>query len=131
MEIFRSCLNGLPSVKVGGDVVSIRYSGFTISADILTRGEILKVYQITQGKFSKTPLQCFGDLFNVLSDYLESRREGTSPVYQRRPLSIYSNEPETCLLEEMFDEEVKNWIQSNAGEIEDVFNQITSILEGK
>ena len=135
MEFFQSHLNGLPSVKVGGDVVSIRYNGFTISAEIHCAGSVLNIYRINQGKFRRTSLDCFGDLFKVLMEYIEAKDTGIFPDYERIPsqfqISLGYYNPDICSLEDVFDYDVKRWIDSNRGEIEDVFNEITSILEGE
>lgn len=135
MEIFRSNLNGLPSIRVGEDVVSIRYSGFTISAEIHCGGRILNIYRINQGRYSRTPLECFNDLFKVLVQYLEAKEAGIFPDYERYPsrfqgsLGYYT--PEVYRLDEIFEAEAKEWIHQNADFIQDVFTEITSILEGE
>ena len=135
MEIFRSNSNGLPSICVGGDVISIRHSGFTISAEIHCGGRILNIYRINQGRYSRTSLHCFADLFSVLVQYLEAKEAGIFPDYERYPskyqVSLAYYRPEIYKLDELFDVEVKEWIHQNAGFIQDVFTEITSILEGE
>jgi len=122
---------------VGWDVVSIRHSGFTISAEIHLRIErrILNIYRINQGRYSRTSLHCFNDLFKILVQYLEAKEAGIFPDYERYPskfqVSLAYYTPEICRLDDLFDVEVREWIHQNAGFIQDIFTEITSILEGE